>query len=76
MFRRLTKDELADLTGRKRRAAILEWLRAQGWTFECDANGWPIVSAAYAERRLGGLCGADDDARPRRPNFAALERVA
>jgi hypothetical protein len=72
-FRRLSKPELRDLSGRMRRDCIVRWLREGGWVFEVDANGWPIVSASYAEARLGGGQKATSAAEP---DFAALGRAA
>lgn len=71
MFRRLNKDELRELTGRKRRADVRKWLDSAGWLYEIDADGWPIVSDAYAESRFSGAPKAK-----RGPNFAALEKAA
>jgi hypothetical protein len=48
----LTPDDLARLTGRKRRSGQVRWLVEHGWRFEVDAYGRPIVLAAEAERRL------------------------
>ena len=73
MFRRLTRDQLCDLAGRKTRAGVCRWLRESGWIFEPDANGWPIVSDAYAESRLSpqpAMAGSSQ------PNFGALRKVA
>jgi len=42
----LTRAELAELSGRKRRSAIIAWLRARGIPFWEDADGWPKVLRA------------------------------
>lgn len=48
----MTRDELAELTGRKQRAKVAEWLRENGYKFDLAADGWPRVLAAAVEARL------------------------
>lgn len=69
-FRLLTRDELVALTEHRRRAGVIAWLKARGWVYEIGKSGWPRVSAAYAESRLGGsqkAVVASDE-----PNWSAL----
>jgi hypothetical protein len=56
--------DIATLTGYKRQASQIAWLRAHGWVFEIGADGRPKVLQSYAERRLGGV-----DSRPREPKL-------
>ena len=51
----LTADELRDLTGYTLPAHQLRWLARHGWRHEVSGLGRPVVSRAYAERRLGAL---------------------
>jgi hypothetical protein len=55
VFRLLTRDELIALTEHKRRAGVIAWLKTRGWVYELGKSGWPKVSAAYAESRMGGI---------------------
>ena len=48
----LTRDELTELTGRKQRAKIAEWLIDNGYKFDLAADGWPKVLRAAVEARL------------------------
>lgn len=50
----LTKDELADLTGRRKGKLQVEWLRKHGWRFDTNACGAPKVARAYFEQRMVG----------------------
>jgi len=70
----LTTDQIADLTGYQRHADQRKWLTARGWVFEVAATGRPIVSAAYAEQRLGGT---EPKKKPAwQPNLAAIRKAA
>ena len=69
----LTPSELEDITGYQAPARQVRELRRRGWVFEINAAGRPIVSRAYAERRLGGT---PDTAPAVEPNFGALQRTA
>ena len=69
-FRLLTRDELIALTEHKRRAGVMAWLKARGWVYEVGKSGWPRVSAAYAESRLGGLPVAQNASEE--PDWSAL----
>jgi hypothetical protein len=50
----LTKDELVDLTGRKKAVLQVEWLKKHRWLYETNACGAPRVARAYFERRMVG----------------------
>ena len=55
MIDRLSADELAEMVGCKanQRCRMAAWLRKNGWKYEIDANGLPIVMRAYRDRKLG-----------------------
>ena len=72
----LDRDDLRALTDCKRRAGVLDWLRARGWAFELGASGWPKVSARYAEAKLGGGKAPHATAPANGPNFDALKARA
>jgi hypothetical protein len=46
----LTKEELFQLTGYKRRAHIEAWLTQNGFRFVVGGDGWPRVLLAAVER--------------------------
>ena len=48
----LTREELEELTGRKRASAQIRWLREHGYPVEESAAGRPVVLRAEVERRL------------------------
>jgi hypothetical protein len=50
---RLTRDQLKEITGRKRPKEIIEWLRAGAFVFRLDGNGWPIVHPAHYAEKMG-----------------------
>ena len=50
----LTVDQLVELTGRKRAASQLAWLREHGYRHDLSAGGRPIVLLAEVERHLLG----------------------
>ena len=72
----LAPDQLADLTGYQRHADQRKWLAARGWVFEVAATGRPIVSAAYAEQRLGGAVSPAPTLQAWQPNLAAIRKAA
>lgn len=53
----LTKDELRDLSGYKRKADIAKWLRERGYAFEMDRFGWPKVLRLSVEARFQARLG-------------------
>lgn len=48
----LSRDELMDLTERKQRAKVAEWLTENGYRFDVAADGWPKVLRSALESRL------------------------
>jgi hypothetical protein len=50
----LTPDQVFELTGYKRTGDQMRWLKEHGWAFVLNAAGRPVISRAYAERRLAG----------------------
>ena len=48
----LSRDEVIELTGRKRRAGAIAWLTQNGYRFDVAADGWPRVLRAAVEARL------------------------
>lgn len=51
----LSADELRALTGLKRKADQVRFLRGQGYVVELDANGRPLVLRAVVEARMGAV---------------------
>ena len=39
----LSREELTQLTGFKRRSPQINWLTQNGYTFDVRADGWPVV---------------------------------
>lgn len=72
----LTPDEVQQITGRKLRRQQVEWLKGNHWQFEVNARGMPIIARSYAEAHLSGSTCTSQPARPRRPNFEALNRMS
>lgn len=54
----LTRDELRDLSGYKRKGDITRWLRERGYGFEVDRHDWPKVLRIVVESRLQAKLGA------------------
>lgn len=48
----LTKEEVRDLSGYKRRTEQAKWLRENGYPFELDKDGNPKVPRAAVESRF------------------------
>ena len=65
----LGRQEMAALTGLVRPSAQARWLRRQGYRFEVNALGVPVVAVSEVERRLTGRASV----RVAKPNFSALE---
>lgn len=63
----LDRDELRDLTGRRQRAKVAEWLRGNGYRFDLAADGWPKVLRAAVEARL---MPAARQRKPTAPDFS------
>ena len=51
----LTAEELADLTGRKKKSGQIDWLNQHGWIYEPNAAGWPVVSRIYMRCKMSGV---------------------
>jgi hypothetical protein len=71
----LTAEELVQLTGRNRSDCQRRWLERNGWAHTVNLNGRPVVSRAYAEKRLGGGPAVIGQATIVTPNFDALRRT-
>lgn len=48
----LTRDELRELSGYKRRSDIARWLQEQRYPFELDKDDWPKVPRMAVEARF------------------------
>lgn len=70
----LTRDELAEMSGRKQRSKVCEWLAGNGYKFEVAADGWPKVLRAALDARL--MPGAGQRTMSRRePDFSAYGKT-
>lgn len=69
----LTRDEITELTGKRRFTAQVAWLSAHRWAFETRADGRPVVARAEAERQLVGKRGRGPEPAAE-PDFGALRR--
>lgn len=49
----LTRDELRELTGAATRKGQIHWLASNGWPFEPNCLGWPVVLRATMEVKMG-----------------------
>ena len=67
-----TRQDLCDLTGRKRRGAVADHLRQLGVRYVLGADGWPRVAQAEIDRLLGPA-GATQG---KEPDFKALEALS
>lgn len=63
----LTRAEIQTLTGLKRPTAQIRWLRTQGYRFNVNALGDPVIAIAEANRKLVG--GSRTNGKP---NWEAL----
>lgn len=71
----LKKEEIADMTGFKRAALQIEFLRKQGYTVQIDQKGQPKVLRSHVEAMLGGI--ADKPRRKRvEPDFEGLMQMS
>lgn len=70
----LTRDELFDLTERKQRAKVAEWLVTNGYKFELAADGWPKVLRAALEAKLMPASGRRTITK-NQPDFSAYEQA-
>ena len=67
----LTREELEELTERKRKADQVAWLKRHRIPYLAGANGHPRVSRAFVENVLAGRRNANEP----EPNFAALRNL-
>lgn len=67
----LSRDEVAELTGRKQRQLQVEQLIRMKIIFTCDAFGWPKVLHKALESELGISNRREDDS-PRTINYKNL----
>lgn len=51
----LTPEEVAALTGHRRRNDQVQWLREHAWRAEVNAAGFPVVGRWYARMKLAGM---------------------
>jgi len=72
----LSRDELIELSGYKRRDRVAVWLAGRGYKFEIAADGWPRVLRAAVEQRLMPKPTDGEQIQPRtEPNWAALDEI-
>jgi hypothetical protein len=71
----LTADELALLTGYKRRADQVRGLTERGWVFEIARGGRPVVLCACRDARMGGEPMAVPVVAVKKHNIEALRQV-
>lgn len=64
----LTSNEIERLTGMKRCAAQIRWLKDHGYRFTVNGLNQPIVAVAEANRKLVG----GSAARQQEPNWDAM----
>lgn len=67
----LTRDDLEELTERKRKADQVAWLRRHRIPFLIGASGHPRVSRAFVENMLAGKSNHSEP----EPNFDALRTL-
>lgn len=51
----LTTAELIEITGRRKPSLQIKWLVAQGYSFDVNALGRPVVSRAHYESKHAGV---------------------
>ncbi|WP_419793614.1 DUF4224 domain-containing protein [Pseudomonas palleroniana] len=69
----LSDDELADLTGYKRRCDQRKWLKDRNWVFVESRGGRPLVGRMYARMKLGMVTATivDPTPPPARPSWTS-----
>jgi hypothetical protein len=60
----LSDDELADLTGYKRRSDQRKWLKDRNWVFVESRGGRPLVGRMFARMKLGMVNATIADPKP------------
>ncbi|MFN2349275.1 MAG: DUF4224 domain-containing protein [Thioalkalivibrio sp.] len=68
----LTREQLEEITGRRRYCAMKKWLAMAGFTFVCRADGMPLVSLRHFQEVMSGKKGIHKPSRTE-PNWAALK---
>lgn len=71
----LSRDELIDLSGYKRRSKVASWLTERGYKFEIAADGWPRVLRAAIEQQLMPKGAARKAHSRTEPNWAVLDEL-
>jgi hypothetical protein len=67
----LTPTDISQLTGYTRASAQIRWLRRNGWRFNVNALGEPVVATAEFNRHMvGGRAPAQE------PDFGAINGTA
>lgn len=51
----LSPEEVSDISGCKRDADQIDWLKRNGWTFVQNRAGTPKVGRLYARLKLAGI---------------------
>ena len=69
----LNDADIEQLTGRKRPADQLAWLRARGYRHDVNGQGRPVVARAEVEAKL--VSGVAHQRRDE-PNWSALRKTA
>jgi hypothetical protein len=67
----LNDQELEQLTGYRRKAWQIRWLRNRRFRFELDALGQPQVLRAYVEKRMSD----GNKSEVAQPNWAAMAKI-
>ncbi len=71
----LTPEELEQLTGRVRKGAQIEALRAMGIMHTIRPDGRPLVLRAHIEAMMGGKTESNEEYSVE-PDWSALDRAA
>lgn len=71
----LSVEELKELSGRKNKSKIKEWLRSKGVNFLESADGYPKVSKEYVEEMLKGNIQTKQPASNKKGNAEALREI-
>lgn len=69
----LARSDLIDLSGYRRPASVIPWLRQNGFVFVVGADGWPRVDQEHYLSRMGKV--SSKTLIPSKPNSAALLEV-
>ncbi len=71
----LSIEELKELSGRKNKSKIKEWLRSKGVNYLEGADGYPRVSKEYIEAMLNGNISIKNSERKRGNEKALFEMM-